>query len=103
MRRDTLLGTVHGIFAAQLIKPQARVLANDRGISCVRVDYDLLRGLTALMTACSEATDLEEHPVHAKPVPTKRYPSLFESSVMRRDRRKVKRSGRVISPAQSGN
>ena len=45
MRRDTLLGTVHGIFAAQLIKPQARVLANDRGISCVTVDYDLLRGL----------------------------------------------------------
>jgi RecB family endonuclease NucS len=27
MRRDTLLGTVHGILAAQLIKPQARVLA----------------------------------------------------------------------------
>jgi RecB family endonuclease NucS len=45
MRRDTLLGTVHGILAAQLIKPQARVLANDRGISCVTVDYDMLRGL----------------------------------------------------------
>jgi RecB family endonuclease NucS len=45
LRRDTLLGTVHGILAAQLIKPQARVLANDRGISCVTVDYDLLRGL----------------------------------------------------------
>ena len=45
MRRDTLLGTVHGIFAAQLIRPQARVLANDRGISCVTVDYDVLRGL----------------------------------------------------------
>jgi RecB family endonuclease NucS len=45
MRRDTLLGTVHGILAAQLIKPQARVLANDRGISCVTVDYDTLRGL----------------------------------------------------------
>jgi RecB family endonuclease NucS len=45
MRRDTLLGTVHGILAAQLIKPQARVLASDRGISCVTVDYDLLRGL----------------------------------------------------------
>ena len=38
-----------------------------------------------------------------EPVPTKRYPSLFETSVMRRDRRKVKRSGRVIGPAQSGN
>jgi RecB family endonuclease NucS len=45
MRRDTLLGTVHGILAAQLIKPQARVLASDRGISCVTVDYDMLRGL----------------------------------------------------------
>ena len=45
MRRDALLGTVHGIFAAQLIRPQARVLANDRGISCVTVDYDVLRGL----------------------------------------------------------
>ena len=45
MRRDTLLGTVHGILAAQLIKPQARVLASDRGISCVTVNYDLLRGL----------------------------------------------------------
>ena len=45
MRRDTLLGRVRGIFAAQLIKPQARVLANDRGISCVSVDYDTLRGL----------------------------------------------------------
>jgi endonuclease len=45
MRRDTLLGTVHGILAAQLIRPQARVLARDRGINCVTVDYDLLRGL----------------------------------------------------------
>jgi Endonuclease NucS len=45
MRRDTLLGTVHGILAAQRIKPQARALASDRGISCVTVDYDLLRGL----------------------------------------------------------
>jgi RecB family endonuclease NucS len=45
MRRDTLLGAVRGIFAAQLIKPQARVLATDRGISCVTVDYDVLRGL----------------------------------------------------------
>ena len=36
---------MHGILAAQLIKPQARVLANDRGISCVTVDNDLLRGL----------------------------------------------------------
>jgi RecB family endonuclease NucS len=45
MRRDTLLGTVYGILAAQLIKPQARLLASDRGISWVTVDYDLLQGL----------------------------------------------------------
>ncbi len=45
MRRDPLLGAVQGIFAAQQIKPQARVLATDRGITCVTVDYDLLRGL----------------------------------------------------------
>jgi RecB family endonuclease NucS len=45
LRRDTLLGTVRGILAAQLIKPQARLLASDRGIRCVTVDYDLLRGL----------------------------------------------------------
>jgi RecB family endonuclease NucS len=45
MRRDPLLGEVHGVFAAQQIKPQARVLATDRGISCVTVDYDVLRGM----------------------------------------------------------
>lgn len=45
LNRDPLLGTVSGCFAAQQIKPQARVLANDRGIVCVTVDYDALRGL----------------------------------------------------------
>jgi len=45
MRRDPLLGPVQGVFAAQLIKPQARVLAADRGITCVTVDYDVLRGM----------------------------------------------------------
>ena len=45
LRRDSLLGPVGGVFAAQLIKPQARVLAADRGITCVTVDYDSLRGL----------------------------------------------------------
>ena len=45
MNRDPLLGEVKGIFAAQQIKPQAKVLAADRGISCVTVDYDALRGL----------------------------------------------------------
>ena len=38
-------GAVSGIFAAQEIKPQARVLAEDRGIACALVDYDVLRGL----------------------------------------------------------
>jgi endonuclease len=45
MRRDPLLGQVSGIFAAQQIRPQARLLATDRGITCVTVDYDTLRGL----------------------------------------------------------
>ena len=42
--RDPLLRPVSGIFAAQRVKPQARVLAAERGISWVEVDYDLLRG-----------------------------------------------------------
>jgi endonuclease len=42
---DPLLRPVRGIFAAQRIKPQARVLADDRGIACVEVDYDTLRGV----------------------------------------------------------
>jgi endonuclease len=45
LNRDPLLAPVQGIFAAQEIKPQARVLAEDRGIACVTVDYDLLRGV----------------------------------------------------------
>ena len=45
LNRDPLLSPVVGIFAAQEIKPQARVLAGDRGISCVTVDYDDLRGM----------------------------------------------------------
>ncbi len=45
LNRDPLLAPVRGVFAAQEIKPQARVLATDRGISCVVVDYDALRGL----------------------------------------------------------
>jgi len=43
--RDPLLAPVTGILAAQEIKPQARVLAADRGIRCVTVDYDALRGI----------------------------------------------------------
>ncbi|WP_436501941.1 endonuclease NucS [Actinokineospora sp. HUAS TT18] len=45
MNRDPLLAPVKGIFAAQIIKPQARVLAEDRGIRCVTLDYDALRGI----------------------------------------------------------
>lgn len=45
LNRDPLLAPVRGIFAAQEIKPQARVLAGDRGIACAVVDYDALRGL----------------------------------------------------------
>jgi len=45
LNRDPLLAPVRGVFAAQEIKPQARVLASDRGIECVTVDYDVLRGL----------------------------------------------------------
>jgi RecB family endonuclease NucS len=44
LNRDPLLAPVHGIFAAQEIRPQARVLAEDRGIRCVVLDYDAMRG-----------------------------------------------------------
>ncbi|GGF55959.1 endonuclease NucS [Marmoricola endophyticus] len=48
LNRDPLLtskGPVRGIFAAQEIKPQARVLATDKGMACALVDYDALRGM----------------------------------------------------------
>ena len=45
LNRDPMLRPVRGIFVAQEIKPQARVLATDRGIGCVVVDYDDLRGI----------------------------------------------------------
>jgi len=44
LNRDPLLAPVQGIFAAQEIKPQARVLAEDRGIRCVTLDYEKMRG-----------------------------------------------------------
>jgi endonuclease len=47
LNRDPLLAPVRGVFAAQEIKPQARVLAEDRGIRCVILDYDALRGAPA--------------------------------------------------------
>ena len=45
MNRDPHLAPVTGIFAAQEIKPQARTLAEDRGIRCLVLDYDAMRGL----------------------------------------------------------
>jgi endonuclease len=44
MQRDPLLSPVRGVFAATSIKPQARVLAESRGIACVEVDLTRLRG-----------------------------------------------------------
>jgi len=44
LNRDPLLAPVQGVFAAQEIRPQARVLAGDRGIRCVTLDYDTMRG-----------------------------------------------------------
>jgi RecB family endonuclease NucS len=45
MNRDPLLAPVSGVLAAQEIKPQARTLATDRGIRCLLLDYDAMRGL----------------------------------------------------------
>ncbi len=44
LNRDPMLAPVSGVFAAQQIKPQARTLAGDRGIRCVTLDYDELKG-----------------------------------------------------------
>jgi endonuclease len=44
LNRDPLLAPVQGVFAAQEIKPQARVLAEDRGIRCITLDYESMRG-----------------------------------------------------------
>jgi hypothetical protein len=45
LNRDPHLAPVRGVFAAQEIRPQARVLAADRGIACVLLDYDAMRGV----------------------------------------------------------
>ncbi|GGM17887.1 endonuclease NucS [Nakamurella endophytica] len=45
LSRDPLLGRVTGVFAAQQIKPQARTLAEDRGLRCLVLDYDRMRGV----------------------------------------------------------
>jgi len=44
LHADTSLGAIRGIFVAQTIKPQARVLAESRGFGWCEVDYDELRG-----------------------------------------------------------
>ena len=44
LNRDPLLAPVRGIFAAQTITPQARVLAQDRGFECLILDYDEMKG-----------------------------------------------------------
>ncbi|MGW0250493.1 endonuclease NucS [Nocardia goodfellowii] len=44
LNRDPLLAPVAGVFAAQQIKPQAKTLAEDRGIRCLTLDYNALRG-----------------------------------------------------------
>jgi len=45
IRQDPAMGSCRGVLAAQAIKPQARVLAQARGIDCVEVDMDVLRGV----------------------------------------------------------
>jgi endonuclease len=45
LARDPMLRPVRGVFVAQQIKPQARVLAGQRDIACVEVDYEALRGV----------------------------------------------------------
>ena len=44
LNRDPLLAPVHGVFAAQTIAPQARVLAEDRGFRCLILDYEEMKG-----------------------------------------------------------
>lgn len=46
-RVSTVLADVRGVLAAQSFKPQAKVLAAARGIVCVQLDYDALRGRPA--------------------------------------------------------
>ena len=45
LNRDPLLRPVKGVLAAQSIRPQARTLAEDRGIRCVVLDYEAMRGI----------------------------------------------------------
>jgi RecB family endonuclease NucS len=45
LRLDSSLGEIRGMFVAQVVKPQARVLAEARGLRWLEIDYDELRGL----------------------------------------------------------
>ena len=45
LNQDPALAPVRGVLAAQVVRPQARALGADRGIECVEIDYDLLRGV----------------------------------------------------------
>jgi endonuclease len=45
LNRDPALSPVRGVFAAQEIRPQARVLAEDRGIRCLVLNYEAMRGI----------------------------------------------------------
>ncbi len=51
LERDPALRPVRGMFVAQVIKPQAKALAAERGIDCVEVDYDDLRGVERAQTS----------------------------------------------------
>jgi RecB family endonuclease NucS len=51
LERDPSLRPVRGMFVAQVIRPQARALAAERGIDCVEVDYDELRGVERAQTS----------------------------------------------------
>jgi RecB family endonuclease NucS len=48
-RVSTVLGNVQGVLAAQSFKPQAKVLAADRGIACVQLDYEALKGMESTL------------------------------------------------------
>ncbi len=45
LKLDSSLGNIRGVFVAQVVKPQAKVLAESRGFTWVEVDYDELRGM----------------------------------------------------------
>lgn len=45
LNRDPHLRPVHGVLAAQAFAPQARTLAADRGIACVVLDYEAMKGV----------------------------------------------------------